>query len=147
MSYKLRRQLLIVAGTISTAIGIIGIFVPILPTTPFLILAAACYMRSSERFYHWLINNRLFGAYIRNYLEGRGMPLKIKIFTIILLWITIGISACIVIQNMVVRIVLVLIAIGVTFHIIHIRARKKVSRDVKAGAIDGTEKAETTITK
>lgn len=141
MSYKLRRQLLIVAGTISTAIGIIGIFVPILPTTPFLLLAAACYMRSSERFYHWLINNRLFGAYIRNYLEGRGMPLKIKIFTIILLWITIGISACIVTQNMVVRIVLVLIAIGVTFHIIHIRARKKVSRDVKAGAIDGTEKS------
>ena len=135
MSYKLRRQLLIVAGTISTAIGIIGIFVPLLPTTPFLLLAAACYMRSSERFYHWLINNRLFGAYIRNYLEGRGMPLKIKIFTIILLWITIGISACIVTQNMVVRIVLVLIAIGVTFHIIHIRTRKKVSR------------AETTIIK
>ncbi len=135
MSYKLRRQLLIVAGTISTSIGIIGIFVPLLPTTPFLLLAAACYMRSSERFYHWLINNRLFGAYIRNYLEGRGMPLKIKIFTIILLWITIGISACIVTQNMVVRIVLVLIAIGVTFHIIHIRARKKVSR------------AETTIIK
>jgi uncharacterized membrane protein YbaN (DUF454 family) len=141
MSYKLRRQLLIVAGTISTAIGIIGIFVPILPTTPFLLLAAACYMRSSERFYHWLMNNRLFGAYIRNFMEGRGMPLRIKAFTIILLWTTIGISACIVTQNLVVRIVLVLIAIGVTFHIIHIRARKKVSRDVKDGAIDGTEKS------
>ena len=141
MSYKLRRQLLIVAGTMSIAIGIIGIFVPILPTTPFLLLAAACYMRSSERFYHWLINNRLFGAYIRNYLEGRGMSLKIKIFTVVLLWTTIGISACIVTQNMVVRIVLMLVAIGVTFHIIRIRARKKVSRDVKAGIIDGTEKS------
>ncbi len=141
MLYKLRKQLLIVAGTISTAIGILGIVVPILPTTPFLLLADACYIRSSKRFYRWLINNRLFGTYIRNYIEGRGMPLRIKVPTLILLWTTIGISACIVTQNMVVRIVLVLIAIGVTFHIIHIRARKKVSRDVKAGAIDGTEKS------
>ena len=125
MLYKLRRQLLIVAGTISVAIGILGIFVPILPTTPFLLLAAGCYMRSSERFYHWLINNRLFGAYIRNYIEGKGMPLKIKIFTISLLWITIGISAFIGTQNLVVRIVLLLVAIGVTLHISCIRARKQ----------------------
>jgi hypothetical protein len=125
MSYKLRRQLLIVAGTISTAIGILGIFVPILPTTPFLLLAAACYIRSSERFYRWLINNRLFGTYIRNYIEGRGMPLRTKIFTIFLLWIAIGISVCIGTQNLVVRIVLVLVAIGVTLHIIYIIARKQ----------------------
>jgi len=125
MSYKLRKQLLIVAGTISTAIGILGIFVPILPTTPFLLLAAACYIRSSERFYRWLINNRLFGTYIRSYLEGRGMPLRTKIFTIFLLWIAIGISVCIGTQNLVVRIVLVLVAIGVTLHIIYIRARKQ----------------------
>jgi len=125
MSYKLRKQLLIVAGTISTAIGILGIFVPILPTTPFLLLAAACYIRSSERFYRWLINNRLFGTYIRNHIEGRGMPLRTKIFTIFLLWIAIGISVCIGTQNLVVRIVLVLVAIGVTLHIIYIRARKQ----------------------
>jgi uncharacterized membrane protein YbaN (DUF454 family) len=125
MSYKLRRQLLIVAGTISTAIGILGIFVPILPTTPFLLLAAACYIRSSERFYRWLINNRLFGTYIRSYIEGGGMPLRTKIFTIFLLWIAIGISVCIGTQNLVVRIVLVLVAIGVTLHIIYIRARKQ----------------------
>ncbi|MDH4300313.1 MAG: YbaN family protein, partial [Dehalococcoidia bacterium] len=56
-----KRRLLIGAGTLSTGLGIIGIFVPILPTTPFLLLAAACYMRSSERFYRWLINNRVFG--------------------------------------------------------------------------------------
>jgi len=76
MPEKLKRKLLIIAGTISTAIGIIGIFVPILPTTPFLLLAAACYLRSSPRFYHWLVNNRFFGIYVRNYLQGRGMPLK-----------------------------------------------------------------------
>ena len=125
MSNKLSKQLLVVAGTTSTVIGILGIFIPILPTTPFLILAAACYMRSSERFYRWLLNNRFFGAYISNYIEGRGMPLRIKIITILLLWITIGISVCIGTQNLVLRIVLILVAIGVTIHIIYIRARKQ----------------------
>jgi uncharacterized membrane protein YbaN (DUF454 family) len=119
-----KRRLLIGAGTLSTALGIIGIFVPILPTTPFLLLAAACYMRSSERFYQWLINNRVFGSYIRNYIEGRGMPVRIKILTILLLWLTIGLSITFGVQNIVVRIILICIAIGVTAHIALIKKRK-----------------------
>ena len=119
-----KRRLLIGAGTLSTGLGIIGIFIPILPTTPFLLLAAACYMRSSERFYQWLINNRIFGAYVRNYIEGRGMPVRIKIFTILLLWLAIGLSITFAVQNIVVRIVLICIAIGVTAHISLIKKRK-----------------------
>jgi len=119
-----KRRLLIVAGTLSTGLGIIGIFIPILPTTPFLLLAAACYIRSSERFYQWLINNRIFGAYIRSYIEGRGMPIRIKIFTILLLWLAIGLSIAFGIQNTVVRIVLICVAIGVTTHICLIKKRK-----------------------
>jgi uncharacterized membrane protein YbaN (DUF454 family) len=119
-----KRRLLIGAGTLSTGLGIIGIFVPILPTTPFLLLAAACYMRSSERFYQWLINNRIFGAYVRNYIEGRGMPVRIKIFTILLLWLAIGLSIAFGVQNIVIRIVLICIAIGVTAHIVLIKKRK-----------------------
>ena len=119
-----KRRLLIGAGTLCTGLGIIGIFIPILPTTPFLLLAAACYMRSSERFYQWLINNRIFGAYVRNYIEGRGMPVRIKIFTILLLWLTIGLSITFGVQNIVIRIVLICIAIGVTVHIVLIRKRK-----------------------
>ncbi len=119
-----KRRLLIGAGTLCTGLGIIGIFIPILPTTPFLLLAAACYMRSSERFYQWLINNRIFGAYVRNYIEGRGMPIRIKIFTILLLWLTIGLSITFGVQNIVIRIVLICIAIGVTVHIVLIRKRK-----------------------
>jgi hypothetical protein len=98
-----KRRLLIGAGTLSTGLGIIGIFVPILPTTPFLLLAAACYMRSSERFYQWLINNRIFGAYVRNYIEGRGMPVKVKLFTIILLWLTIGLTTAFAVENIAIR--------------------------------------------
>jgi uncharacterized membrane protein YbaN (DUF454 family) len=119
-----KRRLLIGAGTLSTGLGIIGVFVPILPTTPFLLLAAACYMRSSERFYQWLINNRVFGAYVRNYIEGRGMPVRIKIFTILLLWLTIGLSITFGVHNIVIRIVLICIAVGVTAHISLIKKRK-----------------------
>jgi len=119
-----KRRLLIGAGTLSTGLGIIGIFIPILPTTPFLLLAAACYMRSSDRFYQWLINNRMFGAYVRNYIKGRGMPVRIKIFTILLLWLTIGLSITFGVQNIAIRIVLICIAVGVTAHISLIKKRK-----------------------
>jgi len=120
-----KRKLLIGAGTLSTGIGIIGIFIPLLPTTPFLLLAAACYMRSSERFYQWLIHNRIFGAYVRNYIEGKGMPIRVKIFIILLLWLTIGLSITFAVQNnIVIRIILICIAIGVTAHIALIKKRK-----------------------
>ena len=81
-------------------------------------------MRSSERFYQWLINNRVFGAYVRNYIEGKGMPVRIKIFTILLLWLAIGLSIAFGVQNTVVRIVLICVAIGVTAHICLIKKRK-----------------------
>jgi len=88
MKQRFVRVALIVVGTISTALGILGIFVPILPTTPFLLLAAACYSRSLQRFYDWLLNNKYFGNYIRNYLEKEGIPLKVKVLTLAVLWAT-----------------------------------------------------------
>lgn len=124
MSVGLKRHSLIALGTICLAIGIIGIFTPILPTTPFLLLAAACYLRSSQRFHSWLMNNRIFGSYIRNYTEGRGIPIKVKLFTIALLWVTIGISIWAT-ANVIVTAVLLVVAVGVTLHIVFIRARKK----------------------
>lgn len=124
MRTVVKRRILIGAGTLSTGLGIIGIFVPILPTTPFLLLAAACYMRSSERLYRWLINNRIFGAYVRNYIEGKGMPVKIKMFTILLLWLTIALTIVFGVQNIVIKIVLICIAVGVTAHIALIKKRK-----------------------
>jgi uncharacterized membrane protein YbaN (DUF454 family) len=125
MSDRLKRPLLITIGTICVAIGVIGIFIPLLPTTPFLLLAAACYLRSSPRFHSWLMNNRFFGTYIRNFTEGRGIPIKVKVFTIILLWVTISISICLAAPNLIIKAILIIIAIGVTLHIIFIKARKK----------------------
>ena len=125
ISNRFFRYLLISTGTIFLGFGIIGIFLPILPTTPFLLLAAACYARSSKRFYDWLMNNKWFGTYIKNYREGRGVPLKFKIFTISLLWITILVSVFFVINNYWVKIILILIAIGVTIHILTIKTYKQ----------------------
>ncbi len=124
ISNKFFRYLLIIAGTISLAFGIIGVFLPILPTTPFLLLTAACYARSSQRFYNWLINNKWFGNYIKHYHEGKGIPVKFKIFTISLLWITILTSVYFVINNFWIKILLMIIAIGVTIHIITIKTYK-----------------------
>jgi hypothetical protein len=122
---KLKRKLLIIAGTLSTGIGIVGIFVPILPTTPFLLLAATCYARSSRRLYDWLLNNRYLGGYIKNYIQKKGVPLKIKVLTVVLLWITIGASVIFAVQVFIVRVILILIAVGVTIHIICIKTYKE----------------------
>jgi hypothetical protein len=124
MPGKLKRRLLIAAGTISTAIGIVGIFVPILPTTPFLLLAAAFYLRSSKKLYDRLLNNRFIGAYVRNYLQGKGMPRKVKIITILLLWVTITGSIIFAVQGLIIRAILLIIAIGVSVHILLIKTTK-----------------------
>jgi uncharacterized membrane protein YbaN (DUF454 family) len=120
------RALLIAAGTVSLALGTIGIFVPILPTTPFLLLAAACYMRSSERLHKWLLGNRWFGEYIRNYQAGRGIPLKTKVVAMAALWAAILYSTFFVVDEVLVaQIVLLAVAAGVSVHLFRLPTLKK----------------------
>jgi len=119
------RMVLLAAGTIFLGLGIAGIVLPLLPTTPFLLLAAACYLRSSPRFYRWLLGTRWLGSYIRNYLEGKGIPLRAKLFSIGLLWVTIGCSAAFAVESLAVRVVLAVIAVGVTAHIMFVRTLKR----------------------
>ncbi len=118
------RRLLLIAGMIFTALGFVGIFLPVLPTTPFLLLAAACYARSSERFYNWLLNHRWFGTHLRTYREGKGIPLKAKALSIFFIWLTIFFSVFFVVHPLVVKIVLVLIALGVTVYLFSLPTRK-----------------------
>jgi len=117
--------LLITTGTFFVGVGIIGIFIPLLPTTPFLLISAAFYARSSPKFYNWLINNKIFGRFIKDYREGKGIPLRLKIITITSLWITISFSVVFAVDIFWVRIMLIIIAAGVTVHIIRIRPKKK----------------------
>ena len=112
------------SGIICLVLGIIGIVLPVLPTTPFLLLAAACFSKSSKRVHNWLLNNRILGSYIRNYQEGKGMPLKVKVFTISMLWITMMITVFIFIHIFWIQVILIIIAIAVTIHISLIRPKK-----------------------
>jgi uncharacterized protein len=121
----LKRRIFVVAGSIALGIGITGIVVPVLPTTPFLLLAAACYLRGSHKLYHALLRNRILGTYIGNYLEGRGMPLKMKIWTLTLLWISITCAALFTTDNLIFRIILAAVLTGVTIHIISIKIAKQ----------------------
>ena len=125
ISEKLKRGLLIVAGTISLIIGTIGIVIPVLPTTPFLLIATACYLRGSEKLHNWILNNRVIGEFIKNYKEGRGISVKHKIFTITFLWLTIMISTLFVVSQLYLRVVLIIIAVIVTTHILSIPTYRK----------------------
>ena len=118
---RLKRRLFVIAGTIFVIIGCVGIFIPILPTTPFLLLAALCYMRGSQRLYGALLRNRFIGSYVRNYLEGRGMSLKMKVWTLVFLWVAIVCSAIFATESLILRIVLAIVLVGVTIHILLIR--------------------------
>jgi len=129
---KIVKILLITAGTISLALGAIGVFLPIVPTTPFLLLAAACYFRSSKRMHRWLLNNKWLGEYIRNYQEGRGIPLKTKIAALTLLWVTIGFSTVFMLNRLLpeqlvlpMQLIMIAVAIAVSAHILKLPTFKK----------------------
>jgi uncharacterized membrane protein YbaN (DUF454 family) len=124
----LKKTLLIISGTVCVVLGVVGMFLPVLPTTPFLLLAAFCYARSSDRFYRWLTDNRWFGEYIRNYREGRGIPLKQKVITILLLWLTIGFSAWFAVSSWWMRLILLAVAVGVTIHLAMTRTYRPVKQ-------------------
>ncbi len=117
----LAKTLLITVGTVSVVLGCLGLFLPVLPTTPFLLLAAFCYARSSQRFYDWLLNSPVFGGYIRNYREGGGMTRRHKITTIAMLWLTMGCTVLFLVPLLWVKILLLAVASCVTFYLLRIR--------------------------
>ncbi|MBN1682816.1 YbaN family protein [Candidatus Bathyarchaeota archaeon] len=115
---EIKKGVFFLFGAVFLILGVIGVIIPILPTTPFLLLSAACFYKSSKRMHSWMFNNRWFGDYIRNYSEGKGISLKAKLFTLSLLWILILYSILMVVDNLFIQIILLIIAIGVTIHLI-----------------------------
>jgi hypothetical protein len=126
---SLIKIILIAAGTVSLGLGILGIVLPLLPTTPFLLLTAACYARSSDKFYNWLINHMWLGPYIKNYKEGKGIPLRIRVITVALLWGTILLSVFLVVKMLWLKVILLLIAAGVTIHVVSLGKRRNAKTD------------------
>ena len=125
MQINVKRSLFVTLGTLFLVVGVIGIVVPILPTTPFLLLAAFFYERGSEKFHNWLLTNKILGAYIGSYSDDKGIPLKVKLFTIVLLWTVIASTVIFVVDELVFNIILVSVAIGISIHVAFIKGHKK----------------------
>ena len=112
------RIIYIILGTISLVLGIIGIFLPLLPTTPLLLLSAFLYYRSSPKCYTWLISQPHLGKYIKNYREKKIIPRRVKILSISFMWISMLYCAIFLLDNILLRIGLMVVAVAVTIHIL-----------------------------
>ena len=120
----LRKAVLIFLGTLCVGLGVLGMFLPLLPTTVFLLMAAYCYSRSSERFHNWLLSNRMFGSYIKNYKSGQGISMRQKVSTITILWASIGLSIWLLAGSFWVALLLIAIAVGVTLHLVLLKTHR-----------------------
>lgn len=129
-----QKFILSAAGMLFVGLGVLGMVLPLLPSTVFFLLAAAAFAHSSERLYTWLMEHKLFGSLIRNYRLYRAIPLRAKITSISLLWVSILYSAFGVITSWPVRALLLAIATAVTIHILTIKTLKKEAPQPKAEA-------------
>ena len=116
----LLRLLLVAAGSLALSIGIVGLFLPLLPTTPLLLVAAACYLRSSSRLYNWLLRHKLFGKTIRAYLEHRAVRRRTRNAALAILWTSLAVSAWLV-DVFWVCLALLAVGIGVSAHLLSLR--------------------------
>ena len=120
---KLLNYLCTILGFLCVGFAVLGIFLPVLPTTPWLLLAAWLFYKGNPKMRIWLLNNKYLGPYIDNYIKYRAIPLKSKIISISMLWITILFSVYIV-NPIWLKILLLCIAVGVTIHLLMIKTLK-----------------------
>lgn len=116
MKATITRYLLMTLGWISVVLGVIGIFLPIMPTTPFILLGAWCFARSSERFHFWLREHPRLGLIVRSWEDGKGLPLKVRNRVIFLLWVSM-LSSSLIIGRMWATVGLLCIGSGVTWYL------------------------------
>lgn len=117
---SLQKGLYIIVGTVALILGFIGIFVPVLPTTPLILLAAACYLRGSKTLHRWITSNERFGPIIRDYQSGRGLKKNTKIRAIGLMWIMILTSAYFFVDSTVIQAAMILTAIAVSVYLLRL---------------------------
>jgi uncharacterized membrane protein YbaN (DUF454 family) len=117
-------------GCVAVALGVLGIFLPLLPTTPFLLLASACFARGSTRLHNWLQTNRFFGKYLRNYENGYGIPLRGKIWALVFMWGSMGYSIWRT-DLLWVRILIVIIGTGVTIYLTRFVPTMQIAKSIQ----------------
>ena len=116
MRALVKRYLLISAGITSLALGVLGAFLPLLPTVPFVLLAGYCFARSSPRLHTWLVEHRMFGGIIRNFEAGNGLPKKVKYRAILVIWLSIGVS-CLFVDRIELYFMLAIIGLAVSTYL------------------------------
>ena len=121
---NLKKKIYICVGLLAVGLGIIGAFLPVMPTVPFLLVALFCFERSSKKYHEMILNNKYFGKVLRDYYEGKGLTTSVKIKAILFLSCGIGFSFYKV-QHLYLRIMLVVIWLGVTIHIILLKTKSK----------------------
>lgn len=119
------KYLLVFLGSLSLLMGVLGIFLPVLPTTPFLLLSAALYMRSSSRLYDWLLSHKYLGPYIKNFRENKAIPLRVKIISVSMVWLTLIYCTVFVAWVWWMRVLFIAIAVGISVHILHYKTLRK----------------------
>lgn len=120
-----KKILYITVGTISLILGAIGIFIPLLPTTPFWLLTCWCYIHGSKKMYDYVMSNRYFGGYIRDYVEHKAIPIRTKVSALSLMWLSTILTSLFLIENDWMKLGLVLISCGVTWHIVAFPTKKE----------------------
>lgn len=120
-SMAVRKIFFISTGIIFTGLGVAGVFIPLVPTTPFLLLAAVCFHRSSAVLYRWLLTHRVFGNIIRHYRQFHGLTLGTKVVALFFLWGTIGYSVIFAASILWLRVMLIIIAVGVSIHLLSMK--------------------------
>ncbi len=118
------KWILTILGLLALGLGILGIFLPVLPTTPLLLLAAALFLRSNRGLYDWLLNHPRLGPYIRNFMEYKAIPLKIKVLSVTLVWITLLNCAIFVADHWAFRLFFIVLAAAITVHILSYKTLK-----------------------
>jgi uncharacterized membrane protein YbaN (DUF454 family) len=121
MLLQIKKVFFIAAGVVFLVLGLIGIFLPVLPTTPFLLLAAACFFRGSDQLYNWLLHHKLLGSYLRYYRAYRAISIRAKLISILTLWLVIGFSVFAMSATPWLQITLIVIAVGVSVYLVSVR--------------------------
>jgi uncharacterized membrane protein YbaN (DUF454 family) len=116
----LLHRLLFVCGWTALGLGVVGVVVPVLPTVPFLLLAAACFLRSSPRWHGWLVTHPVFGRHIADYLAGRGLRPQAKIVALATLWASVLLSVVWFVPVLAVDVLLTAIAVAVSVYILRL---------------------------
>jgi uncharacterized membrane protein YbaN (DUF454 family) len=120
---RTKRYTLNAIGWTSVGVGVLGMVVPVLPTTCFLLLAGGCFAKSSPRASRWLHTNRLFGRYLSDYREAKVIPLRVKAVSLVVLWATIG-ATVVAVPSWLVRAPVLLIAFVITVHVAGTASRR-----------------------